>query len=84
MIVPDDLAPAGDLSDDSSRIGPVQAHVDAALVPQVTPYPLPLDALLTLGEPNTGDVEARRAALPRRWSAFYAIPLTPIRRSMAS
>lgn len=64
MIVSDDLVPAGDLSDDSSRIGPVQAHIDAALVPQTMLYPPPLDALLTLGEPNTGDVEACRAALP--------------------
>ena len=64
MMSDPDLVPASGMDNDSSLIGPVQANIDAALVPQATPYPPPLDVLLTLGEPDTGDVETRRAALP--------------------
>src|SRR5215211_5725507 len=42
---------------------PVRAHVLAALRPNTAPYPPPVDALRTLGDPRNAGVAERRQAL---------------------
>jgi len=49
--------------DGTNPIRPVRAHVLAALRPHTQPYAAPVDALLTLGDPNTDGVVERRRAL---------------------
>lgn len=52
--------------DGSDLRRPVRAHVLAALRSNAEPYPPPVDALLTLGDPREDGVEERRQALDLR------------------
>lgn len=47
--------------DDSDRTRPVRAHVLAALPPSVSPYPLPLRALIALGDDDVDDLVAEHS-----------------------
>jgi hypothetical protein len=49
--------------DGTDRSRPVRAHVLAALRPNTAPYPPPVDALRTLGDPRNAGVAERRQAL---------------------